>query len=660
MRTDLIFTVLRKELVDSLRDRRTIFMMIFLPIILYPLLFIFITQIQSAGLARLKSQPSRISARGRIPEDLYRLIQKDTTLIYTAIPDPGTALARREVEAYLEWRPDADSVIIYYDGAKERSQLANSRLKDLLQSYKTELQKRAMLRYNLASNVLEPFGLRAENTAPPSRMGSLVLGFILPILLVVSIMLGAMYPAMDLTAGEKERGTMETILTLPVDKRELFLGKFLAVVAISLATGVLNLISIMMTFSAGLIQLGAAAGKIDFSINPVSLILIFLSLLPLSFFISAILISASLFARSYKDAQNIVTPIYLLLFLPTQIALMPGIQLNRLSALIPVTNITLLFKDILLGEYSWGLLLLVFLINLLLAFMAVMLSAGLFGSEEVLLGSGRGLQISWRRSKAPATALTPAAALTLYVAVLLLLFYIGGFVQIKFHHWGLLATLWLLILAPALALAWYFRLDFGEAFHLKPFGWRHLFGTILLCLGAAGLASWVDSLQSRLFPESLKLLQGLRDYLDLQKTGLLPGLLILAVSPGICEEMLFRGLLLSSFHRRLSARASIILTSALFAIIHLNIFRLLPTFLLGLYLTFIVHRTRSIYLAMMAHALNNGLALVIINTPWLTSHYPWLAGQGLFPYTLLLVLAALAGLGVWLIMLDDGKSVNLR
>ncbi len=654
-----ILAIFRKEVLDSLRDRRTLMVMVLLPIVLYPAMFIFMTQLTSAGMARLQQERSRVSAGGKVPPALDSLLQGDTLLVFCPSPEPAAELASRNIWAWLEWRGTPDSAVIYYDGAKEKSRLALLRLREAAGRYRLLLQKERLAQAGVDSTVLEPFALREENTAPPSRMGSMVLGILLPILLIVGMMMGAMYPAIDLTAGEKERGTMETILAAPVDKRELFLGKFLTVAAIAVITGALNLLSIMMTFSAGLVQLGASTGKMEFSISPMSLALIFLSLLPLALFVSAVLITVSLFARSFKDAQNLVTPAYLLLFLPTQLALMPGIQLGRLLALVPVANVTLLFKDILLNECSWGMVLLVFLTNSALAFLAVSVSAQLFGSEDVLLAEGKGWHLAFRRgAMKPSSALPPVGALVLYCLALLLLFYLGGFLQIRFRHWGVLATLWGLVLTPALLASWYAKLDFRKAFHLAPFRPLSLAGVILLCLGAAGLAAWAGSIQTRLFPESLKMLEGLKDYLDLKKSGggLLPGLFILAVSPGICEEMLFRGALLSSFRGRMPAWAAVVLTAFLFAVIHLNLFRLVPTFLLGLYLTFIVHRTGSIYLSMLAHALNNGLALLFIYYPSAAARLPWLAGEGAFPSALLLALTGMAGLGIWLVILDNPKS----
>ncbi len=653
-----ILAVFRKEVLDSLRDRRTLMVMVLLPIVLYPAMFIFMTQLTSAGIARLQQERSRVSAGGQVPPVLDSLLRGDTSLVFCPSPEPAADLATRDISAWMEWRRGADSAVIYYDGAKEKSRLALSRLRDVAENYRSTLLKERLARAGVDSAVLEPFGLREENTAPPSRMGGMVLGVLLPILLIVCMMMGAMYPAMDLTAGEKERGTMETILAAPVDKRELFLGKFLTVAAIAVITGALNLFSMMMTFSAGLVQLGAATGRMEFSIGPASLALVFLSLLPLALFVSAVLLSASLFARSFKDAQNLVTPVYLPLVLLTQVAVMPGIQLNRLLALVPVANVTLLIKDVLLNEYSWDLVLMVFFVNSVLAFLAVMFSARLFGSEEVLLGSGKGWFFSFDRGRlAPVRVLPPAAALTAYAIVMLLLFYAAGFLQIRFRHWGLAATEWGLILAPVLLACWYLRANVREALNLRGFRPMSLLGTLCLALGFIGVTVWVGLQQARLFPESVKMAEALRKYLDFSESGLGLGaaLLVVAIGPAVCEEALFRGLLLSSLKGRVRPALAVLIVSLLFGLTHLSIFRLVPTFILGLYLTFIVYRTGSVYLSMLAHAINNGLAVALIYYPSLASRISWLSGETPFPPLALPAFAALAAAGAVLVLADTRR-----
>jgi sodium transport system permease protein len=648
-----ILAVFRKEVLDSLRDRRTLMVMVMLPIVLYPAMFIFMTQLTSAGMARLRQEQSRVSAGGELPSALDSLLRADTSLVFCPSPDPSADLASRNVWAWLEWRPAADSAVIYYDGAKEKSRLALTRLREAAGRYRLLLQRERLARAGVDPAALEPFGLREMNTAPPSRMGGMVLGILLPVLLIVCMMMGAMYPAMDLTAGEKERGTMETILAAPVDKRELFLGKFLTVAAIAVITGALNLFSMMLTFSAGLVQLGAATGRMEFSIGPASLALVFLSLLPLALFVSAVLLSASLFARSFKDAQNLVTPVYLPLVLLTQVAVMPGIQLNRLLALVPVANVTLLIKDVLLGEYSWDLVLLVFLVNSALAFLAAMFSARLFGSEEVLLGSGKGWHFSFDRGRlAPVRVPPPAAALTVYAAIMLLLFYAAGFLQIRYRHWGLVATEWVLILVPVLTACWYLRADYRETLNLRGFRPLSLIGTLCLALGFVGITVWIGLQQARMFPESVRMAEALRKYLDFGASGLGlgAGLVVAAVGPAVCEEALFRGLLLSSLKGRMRPFLAVLVVSLLFGLSHMSIFRLVPTFVLGLYLTFIVHRTGSVLLSMLAHALNNGLAVALIYHPSLAARLPWLAGETPFPLAALAAFAALAAAGAALVV----------
>ena len=132
----------------------------------------------------------------------------------------------------------------------------------------------------------------------------------------------------DLTAGEKERGTLETILTVPIKRSELLLGKYLTVTTVALITGTLNLVSMLMTYSLGLIQLGDMNGSINFDFSLSAILILFVLLIPLSMFISASILSVCLFGRSFKEAQNLATPFYLLLIFPSLFAMAPGINFS--------------------------------------------------------------------------------------------------------------------------------------------------------------------------------------------------------------------------------------------------------------------------------------------------------------------------------------------
>lgn len=655
-----ITAVYKKELKDTLRDKRTILMMILVPIVMYPVLFVLISQIQSTGVAKLKLEKSRIALGSTVPARLDSLMKNDDNLCIVSSEDPMADLTKGGIQGFVEVTTTAggrslfirDSILIYYDGAVERSQMANTRLSQLVEQYKKQTQKDNVSRAGLDTAILEPFGWRSGNIASPSRMGGSILGFLIPMLLVVTIMLGAMYPAIDLTAGEKERGTLETILTVPIAKMDLFMGKYLTVSTIAVITGILNLVSMMMTFSMGLIQSGAISGKMDFSLSPLTLGLILLMIIPLALFISAVLLSVSLFARSFKDAQSIITPVYLALIMPILIALSPGIRLNGFLALVPITNITLLFKDLLLNTFSAEMIFLVFLSNGVFALLGIMTVSRLFGSEQVLMAEGKGLQFSFKRSRIrPVDVLPPSTALIIYSGIMMLIFYVASVIQLRMNHWSMAITEWGPILMPVLLSLWYFKANYKMSLHLRGFNFGAGLGTMLLCIGSMGLTMWVGLMQAKLFPESVKALEPLQKMLDVNFLGISPwlGVFLFGLGPGICEELLFRGMLLSSFRKKMAPVAAIVAVALLFGIFHMSIFRFVPAFLVGIYLTYVVYRTGSIYLSILAHTLNNSFAVLLIYSPTLAGKFIWLTGEKPFPPQALAVMIGLVLLGIFCI-----------
>jgi sodium transport system permease protein len=654
MKLKKVFSVFRKEFKDTLRDRRTVMVMILVPIVLYPLLFSLMGQMMMVGKKNLESEKSQIAFIPDLPPLLDSLLHEDKNLEMSVSPNPAEDLTNRKVHAWLEVKNfvKKDSIFVYFDAAMDRSRLARDRLETLIDSYKDQLKAEILVKHGLQPESLDPIGFRQINTAPPSRMGAMILGVMIPMLLLVTLVLGAMYPAIDLTAGEKERGTLETILTVPVSRLELLMGKYLTVSTIALITGTLNLISMWLAYALGFIQLGMAAGKLEFSFSPVNILILFIVIIPLALFISAAVLSVSIFARSFKDAQNLVTPLYLILMLPAIITSVPGIELNNVLALVPIVNVSLLFKEIMLNNYSFEMIFAVFLSNTIFAALTLLIFSKLFNAEEVLFGEAKGLQFSFRRQEIQSAAVfDPSSALLVLTILFLFLFYIGSITQLKFKEWGVFATEWALIFLPVLLAIWYNKINFKTALNLKGFSLLALAGTLLITFGGLGSTIWVGQLQIKLFPEAGKIGEAIEKVLNLEKTGFSPilGFLIFAISPAICEEVLFRGVLLSAFKKKFSATLSIVLVGFLFGLFHLHIFRIIPTAIIGIYLSFIVYHTGSLYLSIIAHALNNGVALLIISYPTVRQALSGIISENEIPLPVLLTCLLMLAGGLYIV-----------
>ena len=660
MNLQKILVIFRKELFDTLRDRKTLLTMILVPMIMYPALLTFTTQMQVAGQAKLESQLSRVAVEGISLPVLDSILASDSTLKLLATENASKDLEEERIWAYIAGSAESDSLIVHFDGAVERSRLARGRLKEAVQRFRTVYRADTLRALGMEASLLDRYAIGEVNTAPPSRMGSYILGMMLPMMLIMTMVIGAMYPAIDLIAGEKERGTMETILSVPVDRRHLFAGKYLTVAAISIMTACINLLSMMLTFSTGIVQISAVTESFEFTLTPLAVGVTFLMMLPLALFTSAVLMTAAVFARSYKDAQSQMSPVLIVFVLPAMVAMAPGIELNSFMALVPVLNVTLLFKEILLNNFNAGNIFFALLSNTVFALAAVVAAGSMFGTEEALLGSGKGITLNLRRSRiTPSRLPSPSGAVLVYAVVMILIFYVGATLQALAVYRGLAITLWGLILLPPLFYTWYTRRDPVATFNLRIFKPLSLLGTLLLTAGALGIGIWTGLLQARLFPESTEFAQALKKILDIQETGLNPWLMyfLVAISPAICEEMLFRGMLLSTLKNRMRGASAVIIVAALFGIAHMNLFRFLPTFFLGLAFSFIVLRTGSIFLSMLAHGLINAFVITLLFVPSLAERFSWQEnGAAVAPFWVIPAIVGLTVAGIALIVLDTKEK----
>ena len=255
-----------------------------------------------------------------------------------------------------------------------------------LEGWTEELRAEAAGARELDPEVLEPILIQTRKINPSKDDGALVLSLLLPILLVVMCVLGAYFPAVDLTAGEKERQTAETTLLLPIPRLGLHLGKIFAVCATSMIASTLNLLALGL--SAGhllgqLAGLGDGAPTVELPLGAL------ISIAPLAalfaFFVSAVLTGVASLAASFKEGQALLGPVQMLFMLPAMATNLPGTELTATTAWIPVVNVSLAFRGLLVGSASAGPLLLCAFSLTVAALLAIWFSVRLLSSEEVSL-----------------------------------------------------------------------------------------------------------------------------------------------------------------------------------------------------------------------------------------------------------------------------------
>jgi sodium transport system permease protein len=441
-----------------------------------------------------------------------------------------------------------------------------------------------------------------------------------------------------MTAGEKERGTMQTLMCAPVRATEIIVGKFLAVWSIALIAAVANVASLGMTLAR--LLPGQLTGA------PSSYLLTFVLLLPVTLLFTAIFLAVAVFAKDFKDAQNFLTPIYMTLGLPAGVTMLPGQELSAWTAFVPVVNIALLIKAVFLGDAAPDLIFLVLLSSVLYAALAMMLAARVFEREQILLGGGDSWRAVFSIERRAGGHPTPVTGLLLFAIVMVAVFYGSLFLE----RFGMVATLLVVelgfFLAPALGAAAIFGYDWRQTFALRRPAALALAGAVLIGLGAWTVAGGI---LIRLLPPPESLARAMEKLLllDGQPVPLWIVWLAIGVTPAVCEELFFRGFVMSGL-RSTGAWPAALISALLFGVAHASIYRLMPTLFLGILFGVLVWRTGSIVCSIVAHALNNSLMATIVHSKAVAD---WLgvAGSEFLRWDLTIAGTVVTAIGVALI-----------
>ena len=630
------FTVFRKEILETVRDRRTLLIMVVVPVLLYPALLIISEQLALFGIRQLRSEPVEIAVVGATPQ-LRAFIDSDVDLdVVPEVPEDPAAFIRGDtVKAVVVVGPSdgfTQEFTVMYDAADERSGRGRAEARAAIDAWGDSLLARRLAAEDLPASFAQPVAVADSSVALPSEVGSSALGRFLPMLLIIITLLGTFYPAIDLAAGEKERGTLETLLTAPVPSDQIVMGKFLTVATVGVLAAALNLGSMYLTFQTGLFRF-AAATDVEFSLPFKTVLAIFSLLVPLAVLFGSTFLGIAVNSRSFKEAQNALTPVYMLALVPALLPIFPGIELTEALAVVPVAGVSLFFRALMIGEADAVTASLAMLSTVAYAVLALRFAANAFGREDVLFGEGASERrgpltlaavINRYRSGATGSGHTPDFAQSmLFVAmVALLFFHIGRAWQAQWLERGLFLSEWLLLLLPTLVFVFIFRFSARKTLSIRAPSKQALLGGALLMAGGTPLAWFVAWAQSFFLPIPFELAEGIADMLTPESTGDLMWLLLLAaITPAICEEAVFRGGLMGGM-RKMNAFAAILINGAIFGLFHVSFesaFRFGPTAFIGILMAYAVWHSRSIFVSVLMHFMNNGLIVMMVAYPSLAS-----------------------------------------
>lgn len=661
MRLPHVLTIVRKELVETLRDRRTLLMMIGLPVLVYPLLMMGLSRLQESQEAATEARRSVVAAWGApapaleaalraegsrldvtpwlgAPDEVKRAFEDGTARPADAVrDDPATGrerragpplrerenaviaaarallTARRADAVVVTWpgfqqaidAQDQAPVTVYFDSVRDDSRTARDRVEAVVGEYRASLLAAREQARGLPAGFADAVDVLRRDVAPPARRAGYMMGALLPFILVSLSLFGGFYAAIDLTAGEKERGTMQTLMVAPLRSGEIVAGKFLAVWAVGLVAALANVGSLSLTM-ARILPGG------EFSIAPSAFGLAALLLVPITMTTSALFLAVAAFAKDFKDGQNFLTPIYMLVAMPAGVTMLPAVELNAWTAFVPVVNIALLVKAVFSGELRADLMFLVLLSSGLYAMLAIALAARVFAREQIMLGGRESARSVLGLERRAGGVPSPAVALTTFALALVLAFYASLLVEQRGLITALLVVQYGFFLLPALAVVFGLGYSARDTLRLRAPSPAHVLAALVV-----GASAWIAivGVFMRIAPPPESLVKGLEQLLTLGDPNLPLWVVLLGVSitPAVCEELFFRGVVFSGL-RRLGVWPAILISALLFGFAHASIYRMLPTLALGIVLAWLAWRSGSIVPPMIVHAMNNGLVV------WLARH----------------------------------------
>ena len=704
-----------KELRETLRDRRTIITLVLMPLLVYPILSlvfrtVLLSTLQDAGGSNpvvlsilLESNRSEQITSGFINE----MRQRIRTFELKAAPQdqtdaPSIAASAAPAQKYLsaesrfapfaehEWLFPENSSIPKLEEAVVRSDVSlgvrlefpetpsndrwnlcgitivqpDNEAGDRAAAYfKQQIERINQLQI---STILRQQGLpdtqpiainpiviakdaEAQSANQPFSLASLI-----PLILVLMTVTGAVYPAIDLTAGERERGTLETLMAAPVPRLSILLAKFFAVWTVAIFTALLNLIGMAITiwtFQLESFLLGDGGFSVWVIFKIFGLLILFAA------FFSAVLLAITSFARSFKEAQAYLIPIILLSLGPGLLAMNPNLSLNGVRSIVPMVNVLLLGRDVISQQVQ--LLPAIFAVGstLLYAIVAIRFAAQRFGADNILYANQGSLGDLLARPKAAREFFaTPAAMLTLLLLLPLNLIAIGALGRLAIplaDDYALFVILMAaftvvsFFLLPSVV-GWHQRVKFRSAFAAAWPKFRFIIPAVLLgiCIWpllAMLVDQWYEITGSLIGAEAakarqetlLELTQG-----QVEKFRQLPPIVValaFSIVPAFCEEWFFRGMVMQTWLKSKSNASpwkAILFSAAMFGFFHvlsnsdISVDRLLPTTLMGVLLGYVCYRAESIWPSVILHSLHNACLVFLGYYQPQLSQLSWFPSEG--------------------------------
>ncbi|TVP44814.1 MAG: CPBP family intramembrane metalloprotease [Gemmatimonadales bacterium] len=656
------------EIRTLLRDRRTLFMAVIFPILLLPVFLFGSAWVEDRQAQRDGARTFRIALVGSeaaFAETLLAdLLRSEAAVPGTAageeaepVPreepvrfrlrvthDAGEALDAGEVDLYVEaltpaeWQalratedverrepsPEADGtpvLRIHFNSSRSASRVGAQTLRRHLSEVREIRRDSLLAETGFPVPRDQVAGVEAVNVATDDEVEGAMLGRYLTLILLGLMILGGSSVSIDTLAGEKERGTLATLLTSAATREEIVTGKLLAVMAVAFAIALVQVLNLWIFLGLGIIEPPAGLAVHVTPARAVGLLALYAPVIALT---AGVLLLSSAYANSYKEAQLYLTPVLLGLLAPALAPMLPAVSLPSAIMFVPIANLSVAVRDLLAGDVHGPSLLVSWAITALAAGWVTSRSVRALHDEAVITGD------TTREEFLGGPALFRKRVLRWFMvfwAVKLLLDLNVQFADIRLT---VLFSVGFLFLAFPLFVIRHFRLDPVQALALRRPRAGVWVGVMLGVPAGLVAAQTVFRLMDFVIPVPQELLENFGQALMPENVPTWQLVLLIALVPGITEELTFRGVLLHGLRRRFGPWGLALVVGGIFGFFHFQIFRIPATAALGVVLTLVTIHSGSIFPAIVWHTLNNGLAVFLSNRGWESHLESWWLGLGSF------------------------------
>jgi len=664
----VLATLFKYEIKRLLRDTRMILIAVVAPLVLFPLLIFVMRAVEKSDERRLEetvyeyavigdeaewgrqivaaaleleaNDPDTSRTAVRFEEQQVTnadelLLASEIHLVVEALSPEAYARARAEeaaadtldtqteteTEDTTAEEGDQDTLAVptlrlRYRAQSDFSRNASARLRIRIIEVRSELRDSV---YRAGGFPVEPDQIavvQSENTASAEREGGALLGLVLTPFLLLLMLTGGSIMAVDAISGEKERGTLETLLTTAAARSDIVTAKLLGIITVGIAVTLINILNLLVYVVLGIVELPE---NFAVALSALDLVLLLILFLPLTVLISSTLLLLSGYAKSYMEYQIYFFPLFLVFLIPSVAGALPGMDLRSAIALVPIAGIGVAVREIMIGEYDWLFLMLAFASTGGAAWWAARLTERTLSTERLISHSDLD-----EADLVGGPALFPRHVLrwfgVMWVIFLLIALWFGEALGVGGQ---LVVNLVFIFLGGSLLMIRKYGLDPRAAFALRPVHpavWLAvLIGIPAGSIVGIGLAGLVNTY---VFPVPQNVLEAFSDTLLDDRMPLWQLILFLTIMPGILEELTFRGVLLHGLRKKLGPVGVCLVVGAIFGIFHVSLFRLVPTAYLGTMFAAVVLLTGSIFPAMLWHFGNNFIVLVPSYLGWITEDTP--------------------------------------